>query len=129
MRSKYTTTDYRLLRNKAQSEYKDQDLSAVTLNNIRKFVELPDYDKLYMHFIRFCWRIQFICERSAENELMQFRFGLVSVQIRCICETALTNVILDLFISLFVNSIIQDLNCTGFWSHHQVNVVIYYKKQ
>ena len=44
--------------------------------------------------LRFRPRIRFICERSAENETMQFGgrygFGSVSVRIRCICETALT---------------------------------------
>ena len=49
--------------------------------------------KLYRHFLRFRPRIRFICERSAENETMQFGgrygFGSVSVRIRCICETAL----------------------------------------
>ena len=44
-------------------------------------------------FLRFRPRIRFICERSAENETMQFGrlygFGSVSVRIRCICETAL----------------------------------------
>ena len=47
-------------------------------------------------FFRFRRRIRFICERSAENEMMQFGgrygFGLVSVRIRCICETALTTI-------------------------------------
>ena len=47
-----------------------------------------------MHFLRFRPRIRFICERSAENETMQFGgrygFGSVSVRIRCVCETALT---------------------------------------
>ena len=38
---KYKTADYRLLWDKAQSDYKDQDLKAVTWNNIRKYVELP----------------------------------------------------------------------------------------
>ena len=48
---------------------------------------------LYRLFLRFRPRIRFICERSAENEAMQFGgrygFGSVSVRIRCICETAL----------------------------------------
>ena len=34
--------DYRLLWDKAQSDYKDHDLKAVTWNNIRKSLELPD---------------------------------------------------------------------------------------
>ena len=33
--------DYRLLWDKAQSDYKDHELKAVTWNNIRKSVELP----------------------------------------------------------------------------------------
>ena len=33
--------DYRLVWDKAQSDYKDHNLKAVTWNNIRKFVELP----------------------------------------------------------------------------------------
>ena len=56
---------------------------------------------------------------------MQFSFGSISVQIQCICETALTHIILDVFISPFVNSISQDLNCTGFWSHRHVNALFY----
>ena len=50
---------------------------------------------LYRHFLRCRRRIRFICERSAENEMMQFGgrygFGSVSVRIRCICETALNS--------------------------------------
>ena len=58
------------------SDYKDHDLEAVTWNNIRKTVELTG---LYMHFLRFHPRTQFICERPAENEVMQFRFSSVSM--------------------------------------------------
>ena len=57
--------------------------------------------KLYRHFLRFRPRIRFICERSAENETMQFGgrygFGSVSVQIRLYVKQPLikqTNVIL-----------------------------------
>ena len=64
---KYKTINYRLLLDKAQSDYKGHDLKAVTWNNIRKPVELQVWVKLCMHFLIFRPRIRFICERSAEN--------------------------------------------------------------
>ena len=56
--------DYRLLWHRAQSDYKDHELEAVTWNNIRKSVELPGQCQI-IHAFR--PRIRFICERSAEN--------------------------------------------------------------
>ena len=45
-----------------------------------------------MHFLRFRPWVLFICERSAENETMQFGFGFglgsVLDPFRCICEMA-----------------------------------------
>ena len=61
---KYKTTDY-----------ENTTLKAVTWNNIRKSVELQVCAKLYAHILRFRPRILFICEMSAENELIQFGFS------------------------------------------------------
>ena len=72
---KYKPTDYRLLWDKAQSVYRDHDLKPVTRNNIRKSVELPGFCQIIHAFLRFRPRIRFICERSAEDELMQFGFS------------------------------------------------------
>ena len=89
---------YRLLWDNTQSDYKDQELNAVIWSNLYckgiSAIWEGNKSKLYRHFLRFRPRIRFICERSAENETMQFGgrygFGSVSVRIRCICETALT---------------------------------------
>ena len=55
---------------KDHSFKKDHYLKEMTWNNIRKSVELPGLLPNYMciHFNRFGPRIQFICERSVENE-------------------------------------------------------------
>ena len=97
---KHDTTDYRILWDKTQSGYKYHELMAVTWNNLYcKGISATcegNYSKLYRHFLRFRSRIRFICERSAENETMQFdclnSFCSVSVRIRCICEMALKTV-------------------------------------
>ena len=95
--NKHNTINYIILWYNTQSDYKDHELNAVTWNNLYcKGISATwegNLSKLYRHFLSFRPRIRFICERSAENETMQFGgrygFGLVSVRIRCICETAL----------------------------------------
>ena len=95
---KLNTGYYRLLWDNTQSDYKDHELNAVIWCNLYckgiSAIWEGNKSKLYRHFLRFRPRIRFICERSAENETMQFGgrygFGSVSVRIRCICETALT---------------------------------------
>ena len=44
-----------------------------------------------MHFLRFRLQIQFICERSAEKETMQFScgYGFGSVLVRCLLKQPL----------------------------------------
>ena len=71
---------YRHLWDKAQSDYKDHDLKAVTWNNIRKSLNNQVCAKLYMQFLRFFPQIWFICERSAETKQCKSFcfFGFVS---------------------------------------------------
>ena len=73
--------DYKLFWDNAQGNYKDQDLMAVTWNNIMKYVELAGLCQLYMHFLRICSRTRFICERSAEYKTMQFSLGFSWVSV------------------------------------------------
>ena len=93
---KLNTGYYRLFWDNTQSDYKDHELNAVIWSNLYckgiSAIWEGNKSKLYRHFLRFRPRIRFICERSAENETMQFggRYGFGSVRIRCICETALS---------------------------------------
>ena len=80
---KHNTIDYRLLRDNTQCDYKDHELYAVTWNNLYcksiSAIWEGNKSKLYRHFNRFRPRILFICERSPEDETMQFggRYGVV----------------------------------------------------
>ena len=81
---KLNTGYYRLLWDNTQSDYKDHELNAVIwgilyCKDISAIWE-GNKSKLYRHFLRFRPRIRFICERSAENETMQFggRYGFGS---------------------------------------------------
>ena len=85
---KHISIDYRSLWDNTQSDYKDHELYAVTWNNLYCKVISAIWEenksKSYRHFLRFRPRIRFICERSAENETMQFggRYGFGSVRFR-----------------------------------------------
>ena len=82
---KHNTIDYRLLSGNTQSDYKDHKLNAVTWNNLYckgiSAIWEGNQSILHRHFLRFRQRIRFICERSAENETLQFdgRYGFGSV--------------------------------------------------
>ena len=85
---KHNTIDYRLWWDNTQSDYKDHEPNAVTWNNLYckgiSAICEGKKSKLYRYFHKFRPRIRFICERSAENETMQFgsRYGFGSVRIR-----------------------------------------------
>ena len=81
---KLNTGYYRLLWDNTQSDYKDHELNAVIWSNLYckgiSAIWEGNKSKLCRHFLRFRPRIRFICERSAENETMQFggRYGFGS---------------------------------------------------
>ena len=93
---KHNTIDYRILWDKTQSDYKDLEFNAVTWKNLHCKVISAIWEgnksKLYRHFLTFRPRIRFICERSAENETMQFggRYGFGSDSV-CMWNSPYTN--------------------------------------
>ena len=79
---------------------------------------MPNYTCIYLDFVHGFGL--YTCERSAKNETMQFGCGysLVSVQVRCICETAPNLVMLNTFMYYL------GPNKHGLVTYIQVNVYI-----
>ena len=90
---KHDSIDYRLLWDKAQSDYKDHEFKAVTCNNcIVKIFLLsereisPNYTGIFLDFVHgFGSYVKGLPKTKQCNSVAV----TVSVRIRCICETAL----------------------------------------